>query len=67
MTVIKVIELIGESPKSWEDAVKEALKVASESVRNIVGIDVDHFTCKVEGDKVIQFRADLKVAFKYEE
>ncbi|TFG06294.1 dodecin domain-containing protein [Candidatus Thorarchaeota archaeon] len=66
MSVVKVIELIGESPDSWEDAVKVALKTASKSVRNIVGIDVDHFTCKVEKEKVTQFRANIKVAFKYE-
>ncbi|MHA2395261.1 MAG: dodecin family protein [Candidatus Thorarchaeota archaeon] len=66
MSVVKVIELIGESPKSWEDACKSALAVAAKSVRGIVGIDVDHFTCKVDDNKVVAFRANVKVAFKYE-
>jgi flavin-binding protein dodecin len=66
MSVVKVIELIGESPDSWEDACKNALTVAAKSVRGIVGIDVDHFTCKVDNNKVVAFRANVKVAFKYE-
>ncbi len=66
MSVVKVIELIGESPKSWEEACKNALAVAAKSVRNIVGIDVDHFTCKVEDNNIVAFRANIKLAFKYE-
>lgn len=66
MSVVKVIELIGESSDSWEDACKSALAVAAKSVRNIVGIDVDHFTCKVKDSKIIAFRANIKLAFKYE-
>ncbi|MHA2374476.1 MAG: dodecin family protein [Candidatus Thorarchaeota archaeon] len=59
MSVVKVIELIGESPSSWEEATKNAL-------RGIVGIDVDHFTAKVKDNKIVAFRANVKVAFKYE-
>lgn len=66
MSVVKVIELIGESATSWEDACKSALAVAGKSVRGIVGIDVDHFTCKVEDNKIVAFRANIKLAFKYE-
>ena len=66
MSVVKVIELIGESPNSWEEACKNALTVAAKTVRGIVGIDVDHFTCKVEDSKTVAFRANIKVAFKYE-
>ncbi|MFW9918296.1 MAG: dodecin family protein [Candidatus Thorarchaeota archaeon] len=66
MSVVKVIELIGESPNSWEEATKNALEVAAKSVRGIVGIDVDHFTAKVKENKVVAFRANIRVAFKYE-
>lgn len=66
MSVVKVIELIGESTESWEDACKNALAVAAESLRGIVGIDVDHFTCKVKDNKIAAFRANIKVAFKYQ-
>ncbi len=64
--MIKIIELLGESPNSWEEACKNALAVAAKSVRGIVGIDVDHFTIKVEDNKIVAFRANVKVAFKYE-
>lgn len=66
MSVVKVIELIGESPKSWEEACQNALNVAAESIRGILGIDVDHFTCKVKDNKIIAYRANIKVAFKYQ-
>ena len=63
MTVVKVIEVIGESEKSWDDATQEAIKKASESVRNITGIDVLSFKAKVENNKIVQYRAHAKVAF----
>ena len=53
MSVVKVLELIGESPNSWEEACKNALDVAAKTVRGIVGIDVDHFTCKVKDNKIV--------------
>ena len=66
MSVVKVIELIGTSPNSWEEACKNALSVAAKSIRGIVGIDVVHFTTKVEDNKIVAFRANVKVAFKYD-
>ncbi|MGV9170816.1 MAG: dodecin family protein [Promethearchaeia archaeon] len=65
-TVVKVIELIGESEESWEKAAENALKKADETLRNIVGLDVDHFTAKVEGGKIVGYRANVKIAFEYE-
>ena len=64
--VVKVIELIGASTESWEAAAQDAIDVASKSVRGITGIDVIHFTAKVEDGKIIKYKANLKVAFKYE-
>ena len=66
MGVVKVIELIGESPNSWEEATRNALAMAAKSIRGIVGIDVDHFTAKVKDNEVVAFRANIRVAFKYE-
>ena len=66
MSVVKVIELIGESPNSWEEATQNALTVASKTLRGIVGIDVDHFTAKVKENKIVAYRANVKVAFRYE-
>ena len=66
-SVYKVIEVIGSSPKSWEDAAKKAVdKVAShlEDVRvaRIVELDM-----KIDDNKVAVYRARLKVSFKYHE
>jgi len=66
LSVVKVIELIGESPKSWEDATEKALEIASKTLRGIKGIDVDHFTAKVKDNKIVAYRANVKVAFEYE-
>ena len=66
LTVAKVIELIGASPDSWEAAAQSAIDVASKSLRGITGIDVIHFTAKVENGKIVKYKANLKVAFKYE-
>jgi len=66
MSVVKVIELIGSSPESWETAAQNAINVASKSVRGITGIDVIHFTAKVKDGKIIEYKANLKVAFIYE-
>jgi dodecin len=63
MPVVKVIELVGESEKSFEDAVKNALDDAKKSVRDIRGIDVKSFNAVVKSDKITAFRANVKVAF----
>ena len=66
MGAVKVIELIGESPNSWEEATQNALDVAAKSIRGIVGIDVMKFSTKVENNKIVAFRANVHIAFKYE-
>jgi flavin-binding protein dodecin len=63
MPVVKVIELVGESEKSFEEAVKNALDDAKKSVRDIRGIDVKSFNAVVKSDKIAAYRANVKVAF----
>ncbi|MEM2908992.1 MAG: dodecin family protein [Candidatus Bilamarchaeaceae archaeon] len=66
MAVIKIIEIIGESEKSWEDAVHEGLKRAGKTVKNITGIDVLSFKAKIANNRIVQYRAHMKVAFVVE-
>ncbi len=66
MTVAKVIELVGSSPKSFDDAVRSAVEDAAKTVKGITGVDVVGMTAKVEGDSLIEFRANVKVAFSVE-
>jgi len=61
--VIKVIELIGSSPRDWEDAVGNAVKEAARSVRNIKSVDLKQCTAEVVNDKIVEYRAVVKVAF----
>lgn len=63
MTVVKIIELIGSSPNGWEDAVRNAVKEAAKTVRNIKGVDVKRCTAKVDKNKIVEYRAVVKIAF----
>jgi len=64
MAVIKVIEVLGTSDKSWEDAAEKALKGAYDSIRNITGLDIVSQTAKVKDGKISEYHTTCKVAFK---
>jgi len=66
MTIVKVIEVLAESDKSWEDATQQALKEASKSVRNIQSIYIKEFQAVVENNNVSRYRVNAKISFKYE-
>lgn len=63
---VKIIELIGCSPKSFEDAIADGVKRAGKTVRGISGVDVIGQTAVIENDKIAEFRVNMKVAFKVE-
>lgn len=63
MTVVKVIELVGESPTSWQDAIEQAVAKASETVRQITGVEVLNMTANVDGGRITEYKADVQVAF----
>jgi flavin-binding protein dodecin len=63
MKTIKVIELIGTSNKSWEDAANNAVKEAQETVSGITGVEVVGQTARVENGVIAEYRANLKLAF----
>lgn len=64
MAVLKVIEILANSPKSWEDATKKAVKKASGSVNNIKSAFVQSQSVAVVGSKVTEFRVNLKITFE---
>jgi dodecin len=64
--VVKVIELMSESPKSWEEAAQNAVSEASKTVRNIRSIYVKEFTAAVDGKKINNYRINAKVTFEME-
>ena len=63
MTVVKVMELVGESAKDWQDAVQNAVKEAARSIPNISGVEVTNWTASVQGGRVVEYKADVKVAY----
>jgi len=67
MSVAKVVELIAESPKSWEDATQEALQVASKTLRGIRSIWISNMQAIVEDDRIKVYRVNAKVTFEVEE
>ncbi len=64
MGTVKIIEIIGTSKKSWEDAANNAVKEASETINDITGLELINQTAKVEKGKIVEYRANLKAAFK---
>lgn len=66
MAVLKVVELVGTSPKSWEDAAEQAIAEASQSLRHITGIDVVNQTAQVKEGKITEYRTTINVAFVVE-
>lgn len=65
-SVYKIIELVGTSATSWEEAAKNAVNKAGENLRNLRIAEVITLDMKVEDDKVAAYRARVKVSFKYE-
>ncbi|MEM3018500.1 MAG: dodecin family protein [Candidatus Bathyarchaeia archaeon] len=63
MGVVKIIELMGSSEKSWEDAIQEAIREAAKTVKNIVGIDVRGIKADIEDNKIVRYKAHVKIAF----
>lgn len=62
--VMKVIEVLAESPKSWEDAVNAAILKATESVHGIRSVYVKEFEAQVDNNKVVNWRINAKVTFQ---
>ncbi len=67
MHVAKVVELIGTSEKSFEDAINNAVKRASKTIRNIRGVDVISQKAVIKNNKVIEYRVNIKLAFGVED
>jgi flavin-binding protein dodecin len=63
MAVARVTQVIGASPHSWEDAVRNALERANKTLRGITGIEVLKENAAVENGKIAEFRAMVQVTF----
>ncbi|MGE5256661.1 MAG: dodecin family protein [Hyphomicrobiales bacterium] len=65
-SVYKVIELVGTSKKSWEEAAMNAVNTASKSLRDLRVAEIVQFDLKIENGKVTAFRTRVNVSFKYQ-
>ena len=61
----KIIELVGTSKKSWEDAAKTAVDTASKSLKDLRIAEISMLDMKIENGKVAAYRARVKLSFKY--
>lgn len=64
MAVLKVIEVLANSNKSWEDATDNAVKQASKSVKNIRSVYLNEQSCTVKDGKVDEYRVNVKITFE---
>ena len=67
MAVARNTEIVGGSSKSWDDAVKQALKRANKTLRGLTGIEVTKMNAHIEDGKITEYRAHIKITFILEE
>ena len=64
--VYRVIDVIGTSPRSWEEATKNAVETATRSLRDLRIAEVQKLDVKIDNGKIVAYRARVQVSFKYE-
>jgi len=67
MSVYKVIELVGSSEKSWEDAAKQAIRVANKSLRGLRIAEISKMDVRMDDGEIVEYRVRVNVSFKYED
>ena len=65
-SVYKIIELVGSSPTSWEDATKNAVETAGKTLKDLRIAEITKLDMKVEKGKVTAYRAKVNLSFKYQ-
>ena len=65
-SVYKIIELVGSSVTSWEDAAKTAVERASKTLRDLRVAEISQLDMKIEEGKITTYRAKVKLSFKFE-
>jgi flavin-binding protein dodecin len=63
VTVVKVLELVGESQQSWQDAANQAVMEAAKTVHNITGVEVSNWTAHVNDGRISNYKANVRLAF----
>ena len=63
MAIVKVIEILSDSSKSWEEAAQNAVAEASKTIKNIKSVYVQDQSCVVKDGKVTAYRVNVKISF----
>ncbi len=66
MSVYKIVELVGTSATSWEEAANEVIVTANKTLRDIRIAEIDKLDMRIENGKVVEYRTRVKLSFKYE-
>ncbi|HET9056739.1 MAG TPA: dodecin family protein [Chitinophagaceae bacterium] len=66
MAIIKVLELMASSSKSWEDAAQQAIKEASKTLKNIRSIYIQDHSAVVNNNRIVEYRITAKLSFEIE-
>ena len=66
MGAIIVREMVGKSTHSWSDAARQAVALASKTVRNIQTVEVIQSSARVENGEIVEYRVQIKLGFEYE-
>lgn len=67
MAIVKVIEVIASSEKSFDEATRNALKEASKSVKNIKSIYIENMNANVENNQIVSFGVNAKISFEVDQ
>jgi|APDOM4702015118_1054815.scaffolds.fasta_scaffold94449_2 flavin-binding protein dodecin len=65
-SIVKVLEVIAQSDKSFDDAAQQAVREAAKSVRNIKSVWIENFSGVVKGDRIVEYRVNAKISFVVE-
>lgn len=66
MSILKVLELMASSTKSWEDAAQMAVNEASKTIKNIRSLYIKDHSAVVENNKIVEYRITVKLSFEIE-
>ena len=64
MAVLKVIEIMASSPKSWEDATNTAVKTAGKTLKGIRSVYIQDMSAVVKNNKITEYRVNAKITFE---
>ena len=66
MSVYKMIEVVGTSPTSWEDAARVAIETAGESLRDLRVAEITKLDVRLDDGEIVEYRARVMISFKFE-